>query len=306
MTINIQAPQVEPLTSGDEDFRAQFSSWNIADLTPVEIGAYLKHKDLILIPIASTEQHGLHLPIGTDTITATAVSRQVSALAAVLHTPTVWTGYSPQHMFAPGEGRGTITLRSTTMMNLLCDIGRSLIHHGFNRLLFVNGHGSNQKVIDPVMRKLKYETGALIGFVNPIMERYTGVMEGLLDNPPEETPGSHASELETCQDLAWDPALVHMDRTDRARVHIPDFLPAAFAKSDGRPDVEFDGYTYFSFPMEYAEITDTGATGNARRATPEKGQEAFRRFSEHIARGVLELSKAPLTVHHREFIDRVL
>ena len=58
--------------------------------------------------------------------------------------------------------------------------------------------------------------------------------------------------------------------------------------------------------MEYAEITDTGATGNARRATPEKGEEAFRRFSEHIARGVLELSKAPVTVHHREFIDRVL
>jgi creatinine amidohydrolase len=58
--------------------------------------------------------------------------------------------------------------------------------------------------------------------------------------------------------------------------------------------------------MEYREITDTGATGNAQRATPEKGQEAFRRFSEHIARGVLELSKTPVEVHNREFVDRVL
>src|SRR5437764_3639313 len=154
MVTNTQAPKVDPLTTGDEEFRAEFPSWNLADLTPVEIAAYLKEKDLVLIPIASTEQHGPHLPISTDTITATAISRRVAELVAVLHTPTVWAGYSPQHMFAPGEGRGTITLRSTTMMNLLCDIGHSLIHHGFNRLLFVNGHGSNQKVIDPVMRKL--------------------------------------------------------------------------------------------------------------------------------------------------------
>jgi creatinine amidohydrolase len=293
------------LTEGDEEFRSKFISWELGDLTYVDVQEYLKEKDTILVPMASFEQHGPHLPIYTDTVTAIEVSCRVSEMIAVLHTPPIWMGYSPQHMHEPGRGRGTITLRSTTLLNLLYDVARSLIHHGFNRIIFINGHGSNVKVVDPILRKLRYETGALIGFVKPYMENYVGILEGLMENPWDETPGWHSSELETSQDLAWNEKLVRMDRANFTRAHIPDFLPKSFAKKDGMPDVEFEGYKYFTFPMDHHEFIESGVIGNPLRATKEKGEEAFRRLSEHVARGILELMKVPVYVHNREFVDRV-
>lgn len=297
--------KIARLTSGDDDFREKFRSWNLAYLSYVDIREYLKTKDTVLVPMASTEQHGPHLPLYTDTITAVEVSERVSEAIGVLHTPPLWMGYSPQHMYGVGEGRGTITLRAQTLLDLMYDVGRSLIHHGFNRIIFVNGHGSNIKVVDPVLRKLRYETGALISFVKPFMENYTGVLEGLLENPPEETPGWHSSELETSQDMAWNPDLVRMERAANTRAHIPENLPSTFQKDDGMPDVAFDGYKYFTFPMDHHEFVDTGVIGNPMRATPEKGEEAFRRLSDHVARGVLELEKVDVEIHNREFINRV-
>ena len=287
----------------------KFRSYNIADLTFVDIQEYLKTKDLILVPIASTEQHGPHLPLKTDTVTAEEVSRRVADIIGVLYTPCIWTGYSPQHMHEPGQGRGTITVRPETLLNLMYDVARSLIHHGFNRIIFVNGHGSNVKVVDPVLRKLRYETGALIGFVKPYMENYVGLMQGLMENPPEETPGWHASELETSQMLAHDVVkgtnYVRMDRAAKTLAHIPEFLPRSFGKNDGMPDVEFEGYKYFTFPMDHHEFIESGTIGNPMRATAAKGEEALRRYADHVAKGVLELMKVPVEVHDREFVNRV-
>ncbi len=290
----------------EKDFREQFISWDLGDLTYVDIRAYLEKKDVILVPMASLEQHGPHLPLYTDTVTAWEIATRVSEMIGVLHTPAIWTGYSPQHMHEPGMGRGTITIRSSTLLNLVLDVARSLIHHGFNRIIFVNGHGSNVKVIDPVLRKLRYETGALISFVKPYMENYVGILEGLMENPWDETPGWHSSELETSQDMAWNEKLVRFDRAEFTRAHVPQNLPESFDKKDGMPDVAFEGYKYFTFPMDHHEFIESGTIGNPLRATKEKGEEAFRRLSEHVARGVLELMKMDVEVHNREFIDRVM
>ena len=153
--------------------------------------------------------------------------------------------------------------------------------------------------------RLRYETGALISFVKPYMENYVGILKGLMENPPEETPGWHSSELETSQDLAWDDRYVRMDRAALSKAHIPEFLPKSFEKKDGMPDVEFEDYKYFTFPMDHHEFIESGVIGNPLRATKEKGEEAFRRLSEHVARGVLELEKVQVEVHNREFVDRV-
>ncbi len=294
------------LTEGDQDFRDKFLSWDLGNLSFTDVQEYLRVKDTILVPMASFEQHGPHLPIYTDTITCIEIARRVAEMIAVLHTPPIWMGYSPQHMFEPGMGRGTITIRSSVLLNLVNDVARSLIHHGFNRIIFINGHGSNVKVIDPVLRKLRYETGALISFVKPYMENYVGILEGLMENPLEETPGWHSSELETSQDLAWNEEYVRMDRANFTKAHIPEFIPKSFEKKDGMPDVEFEGYKYFTFPMDHHEFIETGVIGNPLRATKEKGEESFRRLSEHVARGVLQLQDVPVTVHTREFVDRVL
>jgi creatinine amidohydrolase len=278
---------------------------NMAELAYPDIQAYLKVCDLVLVPIASTEQHGPHLPLSTDTVTAVQVASRVAAINNMLHTPPIWTGYSPQHMAGPGEGRGTITVRASTLQALMYDVARSLIHHGFNKIVFINGHGSNVKVVDAVLRKIRYDTGALVGWCNPYMERYVGLLQGLMENPADETPGWHASELETSQMLANDPAIVRMDRAVKTLTHIPRWLPKSFGKKDGAPDIQFEGFSYFTFPMDHHEFTETGVIGNPERATREKGEEAFRRYSEHAARAIAALLDVRVDVHTREFRDRV-
>lgn len=283
----------------------ELPSHNLADLAYPDIQAYLKACDLIMVPMASTEQHGPHLPLSTDTVTALEVASRVAKINNMLHTPVVWTGYSPQHMAGAGEGRGTITIRSSTLQALLYDIARSLIHHGFNKIVFVNGHGSNVKVIDPVLRKIRYDTGAMVGFCMPYMERYVGLMEGLMENPKDETPGWHASELETSQMLAHNADLVRMDRAVKTLTQVPQWLPSKFGKKDGAPDIQFEGYSYFQFPMDHHEFTETGVIGNPERATQAKGEEAFRRYADHVARAIGALYEVKVNVRQREWLDRV-
>ncbi len=294
------------LTEGDEAFRSKFLSWDLGNLTYVDIREYLKEKDTILVPMASLEQHGPHLPLYTDTITAVEVSKRVAEMIAVLHSPRSGWATLPSTCMPPARDAARSPFAVPPCSTSFTTWRAALIHHGFNRIIFINGHGSNVKVIDPVLRKLRYETGALISFVKPYMENYVGILKGLMENPPDETPGWHSSELETSQDLAWNAKLVRMERADFTRAHIPDFLPKTFAKKDGMPDVEFDDYKYFTFPMDHHEFIESGTIGNPMRATAEKGEEAFRRLSEHVARGVMELMKVPVEVHTREFVDRVM
>lgn len=280
-----------------------FPSFCMGDLSYVDIQEYLKHSDTILIPKASLEQHGPHLPLYCDTITAQEVASRAGEQAGILYTPTLWLGYSPQHMRAPGWGAGTITLRADTYLNVVYDIGRSLIHHGFNRLIFVNGHGSNVKVIDPVLRKLRYETGALIGYYKPYAERYIGMLKDVLEGPVEETPGWHAGELETSQCLAHNPDLVRLDRASVDKAHAPRWLGEAWGKKDGMPDAEFQGYQYFNFPFDHEEFTDSGVMGNPLRGTAEKGEIAFTRFTNHLIDAVEELEKVEVTIKNRDWTE---
>ncbi len=287
------------------DKRPQFWSYCIGDLAFPDIQEYLKVCDIIMIPMASLEQHGPHLPLYTDTITALEVAKRTAEQARILYTPPIWMGYSPQHMRTPGGGTGTITVRPQTLLNLLHDVARSCIHHGFSKLIFVNGHGSNIKVIDPLLRKLRYDTGALVTFYKPYAERYMGMIKDVLENPPEETPGWHSSELETAQVMAHNPKMVRMDRAVKTLAHKPAWLPQGFKKVDGAPDVEFDGYQYFQFPMDHTEFTETGVIGNPFRATAAKGEECFKRFAAHLVKAIDALENVPIEIKNREWKDTV-
>ncbi|HYI19278.1 MAG TPA: creatininase family protein, partial [Solirubrobacteraceae bacterium] len=217
-------------------------TYNLGDLSPVDIRAYLDEKDVVMVPIASLEQHGPHLPLLTDTIQAEEITKRAAAKAKVLFTPTVWMGYSPQHMYDAGAGTGTITIRPNLLLELWYDVGRSLIHHGFNKIVFVNNHGSNQKIIEPLLRRLRYDTGAMVAMSRLYGERYLALIDDIMENPPEETPGWHSSELETSQVMAHDESLVRMDRAVAQVPERPSSIPDAFVKKDGAPDVAFQGH----------------------------------------------------------------
>jgi creatinine amidohydrolase len=282
----------------------ELHSRSLLDLGPPDLRAHLEHDDSILIPLGSTEMHGDHLPLGTDIYNAIEVCKRAAELADTIYAPPIWSGYSPQHLRGPEQGMGTITLRGATLNALIYDIGKSLIHHGFNRLIFVNGHTSNVKVVDTVMRKLRYETGALIAMFKPYGERYLGLIEDVLENPREETPGWHASEQETSIMMAYDGANVRMERAVDARAHAPGWMPEGFQKSDGAWDAQFKGHEYFYFPMDHDEFADFGVIGNPMRATAEKGDEIFRRFAEYLADALDELRRVPVEIKVREFVDK--
>jgi creatinine amidohydrolase len=281
-------------------------SWCLSDLCVPDVQEYLKEKDIILIPIGSIEQHGLHLPLVTDAAQGLEIARRTAAKARVLYTPVLWFGYSPHHLGRVGEGTGTITLRSSTLHAVLYDIIRSLIHSGFKKFVVVNNQGSNMKVLEPWLRKIHYDTGAFVCISKLYAERYMGLIKEVMQNPPEETPGWHSSELETSQMLAHNEKLVRMDRAKKELTHGPKWLPKVFHKTDGMPEVSFKGYEYFVFPMEHRDFSDTGTIGNPLRGTKEKGEKTYDLYSDHLAEALKEFEKIEVNLKVQEFVDRAI
>ena len=81
----------------------------------------------------------------------------------------------------------------------------------------------------------------------------------------------------------------------------PDWMPAAFGKSDGAWDAQYKGFEYFYFPMDHNEFADHGVIGNPLRATAEKGEQIFERFSSYLADAVAELRTVKVDIREREF-----
>lgn len=116
-------------------------------LTRKELTAKAAKGAAVIVPLAATEQHGDHLPVFTDSLITEYVVRQSVQQAAtsvsVLMAPIVSIGCS-QHHLAYG---GTVSFTSTTYLQMLHDIGESLITCGFHKIIFVNGHGGNEKLM---------------------------------------------------------------------------------------------------------------------------------------------------------------
>jgi creatinine amidohydrolase len=104
-----------------------------------EVETYLEHSTGIIIPIGSTEQHGPNGLIGTDAICPEKIAHGIAEQERILVAPTINYGMSQHHMaFA-----GSVTLRPSTLMQLVIDVMESLARHGFTHIYFLNGHGGN-------------------------------------------------------------------------------------------------------------------------------------------------------------------
>ena len=104
-----------------------------------EVEKYLQSSSGIIVPIGSTEQHGPTGLIGTDAITAEVVAIRIGEETGAMVGPTISIGMAEHHMSFPGS----MTMRPSTLTSVICDYVHSLVRHGFDRFMFVNGHGGN-------------------------------------------------------------------------------------------------------------------------------------------------------------------
>jgi creatinine amidohydrolase len=169
---------------------------------------------IVLLPTGATEQHGPHLPTGTDTYAVEHIVRSAAARVAdrvsVLVAPTLPFGCSPHHL-AFG---GTMSISSQTYYAVVRDLVESLITDGFRRVLVINGHGGNHELIQLVVRDLALEYPVNLGAAS----YWQMAMPELLETGSPalgRTPG-HAGNFETSLIMALQPGLVFEPLPSRA------------------------------------------------------------------------------------------
>jgi len=169
-------------------------------LTRAEIAEARDAGALPVLTVGSVEQHGDHLPVDTDTVSAYRVARLAAERCAsphVLVLPAPSFGFSPHHL----AWAGTVSLSFATFCGLLTDVAESLQRTGFKRLLIVNGHGGNQGPLTSVCNAL-ISRGLGVGYVEYFrpgqkdwMPALPGAMQGV----------GHACAYETALQLALRP-----------------------------------------------------------------------------------------------------
>ena len=227
---------------------------------------------IAVLPLAATEQHGPHLPLGVDTIIAEAyLARVRSLLPADLPAtflPVQAIGQSEEHSAFPG----TLSLASDTLMRLLRDIGTSVQRGGVRKLVLINSHGGNWQAVELAARELRAH---LRMFVVAVSWHRFGYPAGLFGDD-EQTHGIHAGAVETALVRAARPDLVRMDEAQ-------DFPSASQAM-----EKEFK-WLHLARPASFGWMTQdlnpAGAVGNAAAATAAQGEAAL----AHGAQGFVEL-----------------
>jgi creatinine amidohydrolase len=282
----------------------------------LDVRKWLEETDIVLIPLGSTEQHGRHLPVSTDSIATELPCMVAAEMANVPYYQTIPFGYSPQHLHQPGVASGTVTLSAAIYQNVLYEVGRSLIQNGFNKLIFATGHTSNMKAVDPALRTLRYETGAFVCCWRNDAEAAPGLLkdDGIIENPPEEAPGWHGSEVESSECLYFErlygKKIVHLDRTDKDYTHPPKWITDVskkFTKANGSPYLTMNGKDAAWVPMDHQEYSDTGLIGNPGnpfRASAEKGKRIIQRKAELLAEFIEEIKKVKVEIRNRDYWNR--
>lgn len=232
---------------------------------------------LVVLPVGATEQHGPHLPLGTDFLIVEHVSRaaaqEAQASIDVLVAPTFQTGSSHHHL----PFGGTISLATERYYAALRDMTASLIQSGFRRIFIVNGHGGNHELIELVVRDLAMSHACNLAAAS-YWDLARASLEERVPDLGERLPG-HAGAFETSLIMALHPELVgnplpHRTAEELARTTIP-FAPFRAERHGFWRSI--DGYT--DSPDE---------------ASAERGQRLLEIIIAAVATALVSFARLPL------------
>jgi creatinine amidohydrolase len=232
------------------------------DLTQPEIAAQLKKNPLVILPQGSVEQHGPHLPTGTDIYAANVVAHAVAERLDALVLPGGPLGVTPLHM--PFEG--TITLTPDTYIRLVMETCASAAQHGAKHLLILNWHEMNIPALGVAADRLHREHGLAVLTVQACFvadELFGKDCNGL----------THGGEIETLAVLAYRPELVHLDRIDYSSDHTHGHKVDALRRTRAYQPVLTD----------VRSIAPTGWYGSPQNATVEKAHRMVNAVAGSIA-----------------------
>jgi creatinine amidohydrolase len=245
-------------------------------MTWPEVEELLKGSDIVLIPIGSTEQHGPALPVDNDAYIATQFALQTAESVAervkVVVTPTISFGFSPHHM----QFKGTITLSEPTLVRVIVEICKSLVHHGFKKIVLINGHGGNSTAIENALHEMSGKVEAKIFSIN-WWDLATDKIKEVATRPV-----FHACDMETS--VAWflNQRVLEDKRVDeQGKSPFPGFVEADMLAQT--PQVSA------AFMMK--DITDSGVVGLSTKATKEKGRQIAEVVLERLTEFIIRLSK---------------
>lgn len=227
---------------------------------------------IAVLPLAATEQHGPHLPVGTDVMIGEAYLARVRELlpAAIPATflPLQPVGISTEHIDFPG----TLTLPTEVALKSWMALGESVVRTGVKKLVMVTSHGGNSAAMSLVAQDLRAQHGMLV--VTTSWSRF-GTPDGLFD-ADELRHGIHGGAVETSIMLA---KYSHAVRKDA----IANFTPASITIEKQHRHLSTQRPAPFAWQAQ--DLHPSGAVGDATKATAEKGEKLL----DHGARAFCEL-----------------
>jgi len=244
----------------------------LAEMTWGEAKELAKSGAVVVVPTGSTEQHGPHMPLKTDHYLVSEVAVRAALVASskanVVVAPVIPYGCSGAHADFPG----TMTVRQRVYIQMITELGQSLVNGGFKRVLFLNGHGGNFSPLVVAAEDLYGLTGATIAVANYFHQAPQAVEE-LRESPLGGI--CHSGELETSCMLFLDPESV---RTEEVAKAIPRWKSEYIID-----DLMKGGRARLVYHV--ADVSPGGTLGDPSVATREKGEK----WIEAMVRGVADL-----------------
>jgi creatinine amidohydrolase len=221
---------------------------SLYDLTGPDVDRALRRNPMVVLPFGSVEQHGPHLPCGTDTMAAELVARELADRLDALLVPFAPYGVTPIH----AGHAGTVCLSRRSFEALLIDVCEELIRMGAGILVFVNWHEGNTASLNAVATDLQKVRAARF-----VVAQACYVAQRLYRDRGGEL--THGGGIETAAVLAHDPSLARLDRVGSGS------RPAGAAAMDELRR----SHEVYGFVTDVSEIAEEGWYGDPSWATPQ-------------------------------------